>query len=71
MGGFIASMTTLFAVGVLLDATGDNYRVAFSSVFVLEALGVAQILRLRAPRGATGTRPAMWSSRVEAVHVPA
>ncbi|MFD8981381.1 nitrate/nitrite transporter [Streptomyces sp. NPDC059564] len=47
MGGFIASMTTLLAVGVLLDATGDNYRIAFSSVFVLEVLGVAQILRLR------------------------
>ncbi|MGW7362619.1 MFS transporter, partial [Streptomyces sp. NPDC054841] len=48
MGGFVASMTTLLAVGVLLDATGDNYRIAFSSVFVLEALGVLQILRLRA-----------------------
>ncbi|MCX5377309.1 nitrate/nitrite transporter [Streptomyces sp. NBC_00091] len=47
MGGFLASMTTLLAVGVLLDATGDDYRIAFSSVFVLEALGVAQILRLR------------------------
>ncbi|MFI5984642.1 nitrate/nitrite transporter [Streptomyces sp. NPDC051555] len=47
MGGFIASMTTLLAVGVLLDATGDDYRIAFSSVFVLEVLGVSQILRLR------------------------
>ncbi|MFB7463643.1 nitrate/nitrite transporter [Streptomyces sp. NPDC056224] len=47
MGGFIASMTTLLAVGVLLDATGDDYRVAFSTVFVLEAFGTAQILRLR------------------------
>ncbi|MFE9631792.1 nitrate/nitrite transporter [Streptomyces sp. NPDC006463] len=47
MGGFIASMTTLLAVGVLLDATGDDYRLAFSTVFVLEAFGVAQILRLR------------------------
>ncbi|WP_328969475.1 MFS transporter [Streptomyces sp. NBC_00239] len=47
MGGFLASMTTLLAVGVLLDATGDNYRIAFSSVFVLQALGTAQILRLR------------------------
>ncbi|MCJ1678585.1 MFS transporter [Streptomyces sp. APSN-46.1] len=47
MGGFIASMTTLLVVGVLLDATGDDYRVAFSSVFVLELLGIAQILRLR------------------------
>ncbi|WP_411103569.1 MFS transporter [Streptomyces sp. cmx-4-9] len=48
MGGFLASMTTLLAVGVLLDATGDNYRIAFSTVFVLEALGTRQILRLRA-----------------------
>lgn len=47
MGGFIASMTTLLVVGLLLDATGDDYRVAFSSVFVLEVLGLSQILRLR------------------------
>ncbi|UQX01934.1 MFS transporter [Streptomyces sp. RerS4] len=47
MGGFIASMTTLLVVGVLLDATDENYRIAFSSVFVLEAVGVASILRLR------------------------
>lgn len=70
MGGFIASMTTLFAVGVLLDATGDNYRIAFSSVFVLEALGVAQILRLRG-RTARRERERLVASRVEAVHVPA
>ncbi|MFI0199958.1 MULTISPECIES: nitrate/nitrite transporter [Streptomyces] len=47
MGGFIASMTTLLTVGILLDATGDNYRIAFSTVFVLEAVGVISILRLR------------------------
>ncbi|MFD3870899.1 nitrate/nitrite transporter [Streptomyces sp. NPDC058623] len=47
MGGFLASMTTLLAVGVLLDATGDDYRIAFSSVFVLQVLGTSQILRLR------------------------
>lgn len=47
MGGFIASMTTLLVVGLLLDATGDDYRVAFSSVFVLELVGISQILRLR------------------------
>ncbi|WP_405937676.1 MFS transporter [Streptomyces sp. NBC_00726] len=70
MGGFVASMTTLLAVGVLLDATGDNYRVAFSSVFVLEALGVAQILRLRV-RAARRERDHHVISRVEAVHVPA
>ncbi|GGT39023.1 MFS transporter [Streptomyces kurssanovii] len=70
MGGFVASMTTLLAVGVLLDATGDDYRIAFSSVFVLEALGITQILRLRA-RAARRERDRLVASRVEAVHVPA
>ncbi|MFI6640542.1 nitrate/nitrite transporter [Streptomyces sp. NPDC050504] len=70
MGGFVASMTTLLAVGVLLDATGDNYRIAFSSVFVLEAVGLAQILRLRA-RAARREEEHLVASRVEAVHVPA
>lgn len=69
MGGFTASMTTLLAVGVLLDATGDNYRIAFSSVFVLEALGIAHILRLRA-RTVRRERERLVASRVEAVHVP-
>ncbi|GLX20867.1 MFS transporter [Streptomyces lavendulae] len=49
MGGFLASMTTLLAVGVLLDATGDDYRIAFSAVFAVELLGLTQVLRL-APR---------------------
>jgi nitrate/nitrite transporter NarK len=70
MGGFIASMTTLFAIGVLLDATGDDYTVAFSSVFVLQALGVSQILRLRG-RAARRERERLISSRIETVHVPA
>ncbi|MFI8003820.1 nitrate/nitrite transporter [Streptomyces sp. NPDC086010] len=70
MGGFVASMTTLFAVGVLLDATGDDYRVAFASVFVLEALGVVQILRLHG-RATHRERDHHVVSRVEAVHVPA
>ncbi|MFF0745088.1 nitrate/nitrite transporter [Streptomyces sp. NPDC004111] len=70
MGGFIASMTTLLAVGVLLDATGGNYRIAFASVFVLEAVGLAQILRLRT-RTARREREHLVASRVEAVHVPA
>ncbi|MEV6793700.1 MFS transporter [Streptomyces sp. NPDC051320] len=69
MGGFTASMTTLLAVGVLLDATGDNYRIAFCSVFVLEALGVTQILRLRR-RTARRESERLVTSRVEAVHVP-
>ncbi|MFB7461123.1 nitrate/nitrite transporter [Streptomyces sp. NPDC056188] len=70
MGGFVASMTTLFAVGVLLDATGDDYRIAFSVVFVLQALGVSQILRLRT-KAARRERERLVASRVETVHVPA
>ncbi|MFJ9926922.1 MULTISPECIES: MFS transporter [Streptomyces] len=70
MGGFIASMTTLLAIGVLLDATDDNYTVAFSAVFVLQALGLSQILRLRG-RAARRERERLVASRVETVHVPA
>ncbi|MFJ6905515.1 MFS transporter [Streptomyces griseoluteus] len=70
MGGFIASMTTLFAIGVLLDATGDDYSVAFCAVFVLQALGLSQILRLRG-RAARRERERLVASRVETVHVPA
>ncbi|MFI6765828.1 nitrate/nitrite transporter [Streptomyces sp. NPDC050355] len=70
MGGFTASMTTLLAVGVLLDATGDNYRIALASIFVLEAAGVCQILRLRGS-AARRERERLVVSRVEAVHVPA
>ncbi|OIJ69554.1 MFS transporter [Streptomyces mangrovisoli] len=70
MGGFVASMTTLFAIGVLLDSTGDDYAIAFSAVFVLQAVGVSQILRLRA-RAARRERERLVASRVETVHVPA
>jgi cyanate permease len=69
MGGFVASMTTLFAIGVLLDATGDNYSIAFSAVFVLQALGISQILRLRR-RVARRERERLVASRVKTVHVP-
>ncbi|MFF8367687.1 MULTISPECIES: MFS transporter [Streptomyces] len=70
MGGFTASMTTLLAVGVLLDATGHNYRIALASIFVLEAVGVSQILRLRRS-AARRESERLVVSRVEAVHVPA
>lgn len=70
MGGFTASMTMLAAVGVLLDLTGDNFRIAFAVVFVLQAIGVSQILRLR-PRAHQRERERLVTSRVEAVHVPA
>jgi MFS family permease len=69
MGGFTASMTTLLALGLLLDATGDNYRIAFSSIFFVEGLGLAQILRLRG-RAHRRERERIVASRVETVHVP-
>ncbi|MEF9905005.1 MFS transporter [Streptomyces sp. P9-A2] len=69
MGGFIASMTTLFAVGVLLDATGGDYGVAFAAVFVLQAFGLTQILRLRG-QAARRERERLVVGRVESVHVP-
>ncbi|GAA2610164.1 MFS transporter [Streptomyces axinellae] len=69
IGGFTASMTTLLAVGVLLDLTGDNFRIAFAGVFVLQALGLAQVLRLRG-RAVRRERERVVASRVEAVHVP-
>lgn len=70
MGGFTASMTSLLAIGILLDLTGDNYRVAFCALFVLQALGTAQILRLR--RAALRRESErLVASRVETVHVPA
>ncbi|WP_328770268.1 MFS transporter [Streptomyces sp. NBC_00286] len=70
MGGFVASMTTLFAIGALLDVTGDDYGIAFSAVFVLQALGLGQILRLRR-QAARRERERLVASRVETVHVPA
>ncbi|WP_153452412.1 MFS transporter [Streptomyces smaragdinus] len=70
VGGFSASIMTLLAVGLLLDATGDDYRIAFGSVFVLQVLGVTQILRLRG-RAGRRERERLVASRVETVHVPA
>ncbi|MET8981221.1 MFS transporter [Streptomyces sp. NPDC004539] len=70
IGGFTASMTTLFLIGVLLDATSDNYGIAFSVVFVLQAIGISQILRLR-KRAERRERERLVASRVETVHVPA
>jgi MFS family permease len=70
MGGFVASMTTLLAVGILLDLTGDDYRIAFSAVFVVQALGITQILRLRR-RAARRERESLVAGREETAHVPA
>ncbi|MCP9987388.1 MULTISPECIES: MFS transporter [Streptomyces] len=70
IGGFTASMAALLAIGVLLDATGGDYRTAFSSVFVLQALGVTQILRLRA-RTARRERERPAADRAAPPRVPA
>ncbi|WP_328466764.1 MFS transporter [Streptomyces sp. NBC_00448] len=67
IGGFTASMVTLLAIGLLLDATGDDYQLAWSSVFVLQLLGTVQILRLRR-RTAQLERERIAVSRVESVH---
>jgi MFS-type transporter involved in bile tolerance (Atg22 family) len=67
IGGFTASMVTLLAIGVLLDATGDDYRVAWSSIFVLQLLGTVQILRLRR-RAERLERERIAVSRIESVH---
>lgn len=57
VGGFAATMVTLLAVGALLDLVDPGsaggahsagaYRVAFCAVFVVQAIGLSQILRLR------------------------
>ncbi|CAL9336172.1 hypothetical protein SUDANB171_00176 [Streptomyces sp. enrichment culture] len=46
IGGFTASSLALLTVGLLLDATGDDYRIAFSVVLAFIAVGVTQLLRL-------------------------
>lgn len=59
VGGFTAAFTTMFVIGVVLDAVSpgalergmDAYRAAFWVVVVLQAAGIAIILRLR--RGET------------------
>ncbi|GAA2916263.1 MFS transporter [Streptomyces thioluteus] len=69
MGGFTASITTLLAIGLILDSTGEDYRAAFASVFALQAVGLAQILRLRG-RAQRREQERIVASRVETVHVP-
>ncbi|MHA7957210.1 MFS transporter [Streptomyces sp. L500] len=69
MGGFLATITTLLVVGVLLDATGGSYRIAFCAVFVLQALGLSRILLLRGP-ALRRERERIVASRVTTVHVP-
>jgi MFS family permease len=67
MGGFTASMIALLTIGLLLDATGGDYRLAMCSVFVLQAVGLTQVARLRRA-AARRERERVPVSRVEAVH---
>lgn len=67
IGGFSASIIALFAVGVLLDTTGDDYRVAWTSIFVLQAVGLTQILRLRR-RTERLERDRLVTSRIQSLH---
>ncbi len=67
MGGFTASVIALFSIGLLLDATGDDYHLALCTVFVLQAFGLGQVLRLRGA-AARRERERVSVSRVEAVH---
>ncbi|WP_344381858.1 MFS transporter [Streptomyces thermolineatus] len=80
IGGFTASMITLFAVGAVLDLVHAGpagsaypphaYRAAFCTVFAVQAVGTFQILRLRG-RAAELERERVAASRVESFHVPA
>lgn len=46
VGGFIASLSTILAVGVLLDLTG-SWRVAMAAQFVVWAIGLTGLLHTR------------------------
>ena len=46
VGGFVASLTTILAVGLLLDLTG-SWRVAMAAQFAVWAVGLAGLLHTR------------------------
>ena len=46
MGGFVASLSTLLAVGVVLDLTG-SWRAAMAVQFAVWAVGLAGLLHTR------------------------
>jgi hypothetical protein len=56
VGGFVASLTTILLIGLVLDATSGggptsydlhDFRLAFCVQYVLWALGLLMVLRLR------------------------
>ncbi|MBA4607684.1 MFS transporter [Aeromicrobium sp. Marseille-Q0843] len=61
--GFLASLITVIAIGVILDATGQNFKAAMSFQYVLWALGLAQVWRYRVKTRARLVRddPDRWA----------
>lgn len=49
MGSFIGAIIALAAIGAVLDATHDDYRLAFVSVVVISVFGLTQLIRHRRP----------------------
>ncbi|MCD9155389.1 MFS transporter [Aeromicrobium duanguangcaii] len=61
--GFLASLITVIAVGVILDLTGQNFKAAMSFQYVLWALGLLQVWRYRVKTRARMVRddPGRWA----------
>lgn len=61
--GFLASLVTVVAVGVILDHTGQNYEAAMSFQYVLWGLGLVQVWRYRVKTRARMVRddPGRWA----------
>jgi nitrate/nitrite transporter NarK len=61
--GFLASLITVVAIGVILDHTGQNYKAAMSFQYVLWALGLGQVWRYRVKTRARLVRddPERWA----------
>ncbi|GAA3539783.1 MFS transporter [Aeromicrobium flavum] len=61
--GFLASLITVIAVGVILDQTGQNFKAAMSFQYVLWGLGLAQVWRYRVKTRARLVRddPERWA----------
>ena len=47
LGIFLASLITVIAIGVILDATGQDFKAAMSFQYVLWGLGLVQVWRYR------------------------
>lgn len=61
--GFLASLITVIAIGVILDLTGQDFTIAMSFQYVLWALGLTQVWRYRVRTRARVLRddPERWA----------